>query len=88
MQVDEAVHVSSQTWNPERPETLMICCSDGRYHQHFEDFVPGRVSERPDFIALPGGPAQTRLKRLSREGAKDATCLEEAVVQRTRGSPR
>jgi hypothetical protein len=50
-------YVSSQPWSDERPETLVICCSDGRYHPHLEEFAHHRVSERPDMIALPGGPA-------------------------------
>src|SRR5262245_15443092 len=49
--------VSSRTWTDERPETLLVCCSDGRYHPHLEEFALQRVSERPDLIALPGGPA-------------------------------
>ncbi len=52
-----APHVSPQPWSDERPETLVICCSDGRYHPHLEDFARKRVSERPDMIAPPGGPA-------------------------------
>jgi carbonic anhydrase len=50
-------YVSSQPWSPERPETLVVCCSDGRYHQHIEEFVRARVSERADLFVVPGGPA-------------------------------
>jgi hypothetical protein len=35
----------------------VICCSDGRYHPHFEEYVRTHVSERSDMLALPGGPA-------------------------------
>ncbi len=52
-----ATHVSSKPWSDERPQTLVVCCSDGRYHPHLEEFAQRRVSERPDMIALPGGPA-------------------------------
>jgi len=38
------------------PDSLVFCCSDGRFHPQVEDFIHARVSERPDFIALPGGP--------------------------------
>jgi hypothetical protein len=49
--------VSSQRWLDERPQRLVICCSDGRYRPHIEDFLNERVAQRPDVIALPGGPA-------------------------------
>ena len=48
---------SAKPWSAERPQTLLVCCSDGRYHPHLEEFALQRVSERPDLIALPGGPA-------------------------------
>jgi hypothetical protein len=48
---------SSRPWSPARPQSLVVCCSDGRYHPHLEEFTLARVSERPDVIALPGGPA-------------------------------
>ncbi len=48
---------STKPWSAERPQTLLVCCSDGRYHPHLEEFALRRVSERPDLIALPGGPA-------------------------------
>ncbi|TAJ24477.1 MAG: hypothetical protein EPO68_01365 [Planctomycetota bacterium] len=50
-------HVSIAAWENELPESLVICCSDGRYHAHFEEYVRAHLSERPDMIALPGGPA-------------------------------
>ena len=52
-----APYASTQSWSTERPQTLLVCCSDGRYHPHLEEFALKRVSERPDLIALPGGPA-------------------------------
>jgi hypothetical protein len=53
----DRAYVSTRPWSAERPETLVICCSDGRYHAHLEEFANHRVSERPDMFALPGGPA-------------------------------
>lgn len=47
----------AQPWTSERPETLVVCCSDGRFHAQVEEFVRHEVSERPDLLALPGGPA-------------------------------
>src|SRR5262245_33495887 len=48
--------VSPRPWVSERPETLVVCCSDGRFHPHIEDFVREKVSERPDLFVVPGGP--------------------------------
>lgn len=48
---------STHPWSPERPQTLVVCCSDGRYHAQIEDFVAHEVGERSDLVALPGGPA-------------------------------
>ncbi len=44
-------------WSPARPDTLVVCCSDGRWHQQVEEFVHKHVSERADVYAVPGGPA-------------------------------
>ncbi len=44
-------------WSSERPQTLVVCCSDGRWHAQVEEFVRAAVSERPDLYAVPGGPA-------------------------------
>lgn len=48
---------STLPWSPDRPQTLVVCCSDGRYHAQIEDFVRREVSERADLFAIPGGPA-------------------------------
>ena len=52
-----APYVTRAPFDPERPETLVVCCSDGRYHGPIEEFVRAQVSERPDLFAVPGGPA-------------------------------
>jgi hypothetical protein len=44
-------------WNPERPKTLVICCSDGRWHAQVEDFLDAKAARRADMCVLPGGPA-------------------------------
>lgn len=49
--------LSPRPWSPERPDTLVVFCSDGRYRLHLIDFVAAKVSQRPDLYALPGGPA-------------------------------
>jgi carbonic anhydrase len=48
---------AEQPWNAERPEALVICCSDGRWHAQLEEFIVAQVSERSDVYAVPGGPA-------------------------------
>jgi hypothetical protein len=50
-------YISAHPWSSERPETLVVCCSDGRFHLHIEEFVRDRVSEKPDLFVVPGGPA-------------------------------
>ena len=50
-------YVTRERWSTERPESLVVCCSDGRYHGAIEEFVHAQVSERPDVFAVPGGPA-------------------------------
>jgi carbonic anhydrase len=44
-------------WQPDRPEALVICCSDGRWHAQVEEFIVAQVSRRADVYAVPGGPA-------------------------------
>jgi len=44
-------------WSPDRPETLVVCCSDGRWHAQLTEFVQAEVSDRADLYAVPGGPA-------------------------------
>lgn len=44
-------YASAKPWSTERPQTLLVCCSDGRYHPHLEEFALKRVSERPGLDA-------------------------------------
>jgi hypothetical protein len=44
-------------WTPDRPQTLVVCCSDGRWHAQMSEFVRAEVSDRADLYAVPGGPA-------------------------------
>ena len=46
-----------RAFSPERPSTLVVCCSDGRWHAQIEEFVEHEVDERADLLALPGGAA-------------------------------
>jgi carbonic anhydrase len=49
--------VASTPWNGQRPGALVVCCSDGRWHTHVQEFVRTVVSDRPDLYMVPGGPA-------------------------------
>ena len=40
--------VAADPWSAERPEALVICCSDGRWHGQIEEFVRSQVSDRAD----------------------------------------
>ncbi len=53
----EAPFQAQSTWSAERPSTLVVCCSDGRWHEQIEEFVEHEVDERADLVAVPGGPA-------------------------------
>lgn len=50
-------YVAPTRWSPERPQTLVVCCSDGRWHAQMMEFVHHEVSEHADLYAVPGGPA-------------------------------
>lgn len=50
-------YLSRAVWLPERPQTLVVCCSDGRWHAPILEFVDHEVSDRADLYAVPGGPA-------------------------------
>ena len=44
-------------WSPQRPDILVVCCSDGRWHGHVGEFVGETISDHADMYAVPGGPA-------------------------------
>ena len=48
---------AQRLWSAERPSTLVVCCSDGRWHAQIEEFVEHEVDERADLFAVPGGAA-------------------------------
>ena len=62
--------IAQEPWSPARPETLVVCCSDGRWHEQVEEFVRDQVSERADMYAVPGGPAGFSLWSSSFDEAK------------------
>ncbi len=44
-------------WSAERPHTLVIACSDGRFQEQLDDYLHGDLGIRSyDRLYLPGGP--------------------------------
>ncbi len=52
----EDTFIATEPWDPTRPRVLVVCCSDGRFHQPITEFVDRKVSDRADLLAVPGGP--------------------------------
>lgn len=44
------------TWAPERPQTLVVACSDGRLQAPTDHYLRGRGITEYDRLYLPGGP--------------------------------
>jgi hypothetical protein len=51
------VYESPLAWDPERPSSVIICCVDGRWFRHFEEFARAHLEAgtRTDYLAVPGG---------------------------------
>lgn len=51
------VYESGLPWDPERPNTVIVTCVDGRWYRHFQEFarVHLKAGEHTDFVAVPGG---------------------------------
>ncbi|HEY1304435.1 MAG TPA: carbonic anhydrase [Vicinamibacterales bacterium] len=51
------VYESTLPWDPERPNTTIITCVDGRWYHHFQEFAREylKAGHRTDFVAVPGG---------------------------------
>ena len=51
------VYESSLAWDPQRPQTTIITCVDGRWYPHFQEFARVHLNAGPrtDFVAVPGG---------------------------------
>ncbi|HUY91751.1 MAG TPA: hypothetical protein VMV10_23615 [Pirellulales bacterium] len=50
-------YLAAEPFSAQRPDTLVVYCSDGRWHEQIEEFVRAQCSERADVYAAPGGPA-------------------------------
>jgi hypothetical protein len=52
-----SVYQSSLPWDPQRPQTTIITCVDGRWYPHFQEFARVHLNAGPrtDFVAVPGG---------------------------------
>jgi len=53
----EPIFQSSVAWNPSPPDTMVICCVDGRYLQQTQEFIAHHlgVGVHADLVAIPGG---------------------------------
>ena len=51
------VYESTLPWDPQRPDTVIISCVDGRWFHHVQEFarVQLKAGPRTDFVAVPGG---------------------------------
>jgi hypothetical protein len=51
------VYQSALPWDPERPDTAIITCVDGRWYHHFQEFARVQLNAGPrtDYLAVPGG---------------------------------
>ena len=53
----EKVYESSVPWQPERPDTVIISCVDGRWRAQIQEFTVEHLGAdlHADFLAVPGG---------------------------------
>jgi len=53
----DPVYLCKEPWHPERPETLVISCVDGRWRPYIQEFLADGLatSPRTDIMAVPGG---------------------------------
>jgi hypothetical protein len=53
----DVIYESTLPWDPERPDTTIITCVDGRWYHHFQEFAREHLKAglRTDFLAVPGG---------------------------------
>jgi hypothetical protein len=64
--------VAEEPWVATRPNTLVVFCSDGRWHAQVEEFVRDQISDRADSYVVPGGPAGFNLWSSSFDEARVA----------------
>jgi hypothetical protein len=51
-------YVSENHWSPERPKSLVVCCSDGRLQKSTDEFLQNHLGiVYYDRLYAPGGPA-------------------------------
>jgi hypothetical protein len=53
----ERAYESPLPWNPTRPDTIVICCVDGRWRRHIMEFAANYLHAEllTDIMAVPGG---------------------------------
>ncbi|HKY32443.1 MAG TPA: carbonic anhydrase [Candidatus Polarisedimenticolia bacterium] len=57
VQTGTELYASTLSWDPTRPPATILCCVDGRWFHHMQEFVQTRLGagRRTDFLAVPGG---------------------------------
>ncbi|MBV9851955.1 MAG: hypothetical protein JO250_20000 [Armatimonadetes bacterium] len=54
---DAEVFVGERRWNVQRPQVLVVCCSDGRLQECMDEFLQERMGvHHYDRFYAPGGP--------------------------------
>jgi carbonic anhydrase-like protein len=53
----DTVYESTVPWNPQRPDTVIISCVDGRWRESIQEFTINHLKAdlHADFLAVPGG---------------------------------
>ena len=51
------IYESSEPWNPSRPDTVIISCTDGRWRAHIQEFALQhlKADSHADILSVPGG---------------------------------
>jgi hypothetical protein len=54
---DATIYESKVPWNPQRPDTVIISCVDGRWRAQIQEFTVNvlKADLHADFLAVPGG---------------------------------
>jgi len=88
----EVVYESPLLWDPERPNTTIVTCVDGRWYHHFQEFARLylKAGTRTDVMAVPGAiepltlfdqvPKDFNFFRRRLEGLVEAHATERIVA--------
>ncbi len=64
------VYQTSRPWSGERPKTLVIACSDGRFQEEVDEFLQAHLTiDHYDRLYVPGGAGALATSEAERERA-------------------